>query len=522
MLNLAMLLESSARANPANPAVIFNDTRLNYAQVNGAANQLANGLRKLGVQRGDKVALSCLNIPYFPIAYYAILKLGATVVPFNVLFKGREIAYHLKDSDSVALIVFQGTPELPMAQMAFEGFQQAPGCRHLIVATADPAAASPVEGEGVTTLGRVMAGQSPVFDTVQTMPDETAVILYTSGTTGSPKGAELTHANMVMNAVATREMIGMNKNDVCLAVLPLFHSFGQTVLMNTGFCSGAAITLLPRFAADAVLGIMQRDGVTIFAGVPTMYWGLLSYPDAEKFDLDQIRSTLRLAVSGGAALPVELLHNFEERFQVPILEGYGLSETSPVACFNQLDRPRKVGSIGQPIWLTDMRIVDPASDSHAALGPEEVGEVVIRGHQLMKGYYKHPDATAEVMRDDWFHSGDMGKIDADGYFYIVDRLKEMIIRGGFNVYPREVEEYLMTFPKVSLVAVKGIPDDKLGEEIKAYIVLKPGETATVDEIMAFAQEGLAAYKYPRYIEFRSALPMTATGKILKRELVDEE
>ncbi|MCB0251477.1 MAG: AMP-binding protein, partial [Anaerolineae bacterium] len=188
MLNLAMLLESSAQANPAQPAVIFNDTKLNYAQVNGAANQLANGLRQLGVQRGDKVALSCLNIPYFPIAYYAILKLGATVVPFNVLFKGREIAYHLKDSDAVALIVFQGTPELPMAQMALEGFQQAPDCRHLIVATADPTAASPVEGEGVTTLGRVMAGQSPVFDTVQTMPDETAVILYTSGTTGSPKG----------------------------------------------------------------------------------------------------------------------------------------------------------------------------------------------------------------------------------------------------------------------------------------------------------------------------------------------
>ena len=522
MLNLAMLLESSAQANPAQPAVIFNDTKLNYAQVNGAANQLANGLRQLGVQRGDKVALSCLNIPYFPIAYYAILKLGATVVPFNVLFKGREIAYHLKDSDAVALIVFQGTPELPMAQMALEGFQQAPDCRHLIVATADPTAASPVEGEGVTTLGRVMAGQSPVFDTVQTMPDETAVILYTSGTTGSPKGAELTHSNMVMNAVATRDMIQMNKDDVCLVVLPLFHSFGQTVLMNTGFCSGATITLLPRFAADAVLGIMQRDGVTVFAGVPTMYWGLLSYPDAEKFDLDLIRSKLRIAVSGGSALPVELLRNFEERFDVPILEGYGLSETSPVASFNQLGRPRKVGSIGQPIWLTDMRIVDPASDSHAALGPEEVGEVVIRGHQLMKGYYKRPDATAEVIRDDWFHSGDMGKIDADGYFYIVDRLKEMIIRGGFNVYPREVEEYLMTHPKVSLVAVKGVPDDKMGEEIKAYVVLKPGETANVDEIMSFAREGLAAYKYPRYIEFRSALPMTATGKILKRELVDQE
>jgi len=522
MLNLAMLLESSAKAHPGHLAVIFNDTKLTYAQLNGAANQLANGLRKLGVQRGDKVALSCPNLPYFPIAYYAILKVGAAVVPFNVLFKGREVAYHLKDSDAVAMIAFQGTPELPMAQMAFDGYQQAPGCRNLIVATVDPTAAPPVEGEGVTTLGRVMAGQPPVFDTVQTMPDETAVILYTSGTTGNPKGAELTHANMAMNAVATRDVVTINGDDIALAVLPLFHSFGQTVIMNAAFASGATMTLLPRFTPDAALGIMQRDGVTIFAGVPTMYWAMMGYPEADKFDLAKIAATLRIAVSDGAALPLEVIKGFESRFGVPILEGYGLSETSPVASFNHLDRPRKAGSIGQPIWLTDMRVVDPMDDSHTPLPAGEVGEVVIRGHQLMKGYYKKPEATAEVIRHDWFHSGDMGKTDEEGYFYIVDRLKEMIIRGGFNVYPRELEEYFMTHPKVSLVAVKGVPDAKLGEEIKAYIVLKPNQAATVDEMMEFAKVGLASYKYPRYIEFRTALPMTATGKILKRELVDEE
>ena len=270
MLNLAMLLESSTRANPGQLAVIFNDTKLSYAQLNGAANQLANGLSKLGVQRGDKVALSCPNLPYFPIAYYAILKLGATVVPFNLFFKGREVAYHLKDSDAVAIIAFQGTPELPIAQMVYDGFKDVPSCKHMIVATVDPAAAPPVEGVGVTTLGRTMAGQPPVFDTVQTMPDETAVILYTSGTTGSPKGAELTHSNMVMNALATRDMIDFNKNDVALAVLPLFHSFGQTVIMTTSFVSGATIPLLPRFTPDAALGILQRDNVTIFAAVPTM------------------------------------------------------------------------------------------------------------------------------------------------------------------------------------------------------------------------------------------------------------
>ena len=253
-----------------------------------------------------------------------------------------------------------------------------------------------------------------------------------------------------------------------------------------------------------------------------MYWALMSYPEADKFDLAKIRATMRLAVSGGSALPLEVIKGFEAKFDVPILEGYGLSETSPVACFNQLDRPRKAGSIGQPIWLTDMRIVDPMDDSHTSLPAGEVGEVVIRGHQLMKGYYKKPEATAQSIRNDWFHSGDLGKTDEEGYFYIVDRLKEMIIRGGFNVYPRELEEYFMTHPKVSLVAVKGVPDPKLGEEIKAYIVLKPNQSATVDEMMEFAKEGLAAYKYPRYIEFRTALPMTATGKILKRELVDEE
>ncbi len=521
MLNLAMLVEASAKAHPGRTAVIFNETRLNYAQLNGAANQLANGLRGLGIGRGDKVALSMLNIPYFPIAYYAILKVGATVVPFNVLFKGREIAYHLNDSDAKALIAFEGTEQLPMARFAAEGFGGAPHCEHLIIATANPAAPAPVEGDGVTSLGRLMAGQPPLFDTVQTMPEEIAVILYTSGTTGSPKGAELTHSNMTMNALVSREIVGTEPDDVALAVLPLFHSFGQTVIMNMAFASGAAVTLLPRFTPDAALGIMQRDEVSVFAGVPTMYWAMLTYPEAEKFDIAKIRENLKIAVSGGAALPVEVLRGFEERFDVPILEGYGLSETSPVACFNHSDRPRKVGSIGQPVWLTDMRIVSPEDESHTPLPAGEVGEVVIRGHQVMTGYYQRPDATAQVMRSDWFHSGDLGKVDEEGYFYIVDRLKELIIRGGFNVYPREVEEYLMTHPKVSLVAVKGVPDEKLGEEIKAFIVLKEGESATVDELLEFAKDGLAAYKYPRQIEFRASLPMTATGKILKRELTED-
>jgi long-chain acyl-CoA synthetase len=247
-----------------------------------------------------------------------------------------------------------------------------------------------------------------------------------------------------------------------------------------------------------------------------MYWALLAYPKASDFDLEKIKGALRIAVSGGSALPVEVLKGFEAKYQVPILEGYGLSETSPVACFNHADRPRKVGSIGNPVWGTWMRIVD-ADDKPAPVG--SVGEVVIRGHHVMKGYYKRPEATAQSIRDGWFHSGDLGRVDEEGYYFIVDRLKEMIIRGGFNVYPREIEEYLLTHPKVSLVAVVGVPDDRLGEEVKAYVVLKEGQSATVAEIMEFAKIGLADYKYPRQIEFRTTFPMTATGKILKRELI---
>ncbi len=514
MLNVSYLVEFQAREYPQRTAVILNDTRLTYGQLNALANQFANGLRAIGVKRGDKVALMMPNIPYFPIAYNGILKTGATVVPFNVLFKGREVAYHLKDSDSVALIVFEG-----FAEHALDGFKEVDSCHTMVVATADPKAPSPVQGDGVMTMGQLMYNQPPTFDTVQTDADDTAVILYTSGTTGSPKGAELTHSNMVMNAVVSSRLADATPDDVYLATLPLFHSFGQTVVMNAAFFSGASVTMLPRFKPDDALMIMERDNVSIFAGVPTMYWAMMTYPEADKFDLKKIARNLKVCISGGAALPLEVLKGFEKKFDVPILEGYGLSETSPAASFNVRDKERKPGSIGVPVWGTEMKIVDPETDEEKPIG--EIGEVVIRGHQVMKGYYKRPEATAKVMRNGWFHSGDLGKQDEDGYFYIVDRLKEMIIRGGFNVYPREIEEYLMTHPKISLVAVKGVPDEKYGEEVKAYVVLKPGETMTVEEFMEFAKKGLADYKYPRLVEFRSSLPMTATGKILKRELKDE-
>ncbi|MCB9140000.1 MAG: long-chain fatty acid--CoA ligase [Caldilineaceae bacterium] len=517
MLNLAVLLEESARDVPDRVAVIFNETRLTYAQVNGAASQVAGALAQRGIGPGDTVALSCPNLPYFPIIYYGILKAGATVVPLNVLLKPREIAYHLEDSDARAYFCFQGTPDLPMGEMGYGGFQQAAACEHFFMITADPAAPSPIEG--TITLGQAMYGQSPAFPAVETAADDTAVILYTSGTTGQPKGAELSHSNMLMNArVCADNLFLQSEHPVHLITLPLFHSFGQTCQMNTGFYQRASLSLLPRFDPDAALAIMERDDVSVFAGVPTMYWAILNHPGAEKYDLARIADNMMMAVSGGSAMPVEVMRAFGEKFTVKILEGYGLSETSPVATFNRPDREAKPGSVGLPIWGVGVRVVD-SDDNDMPQG--ELGEVVMRGHNIMKGYYKRPEATEECMRNGWFHSGDIGYFDEEGYLYIADRVKDMIIRGGFNVYPREVEEVLITHPAVSLAAVVGVPHDSHGEEVKAFIILKEGQDATEEEIVAWSRENMASYKYPRIVEIRTALPMTATGKILKRELRDE-
>ncbi|NTW97221.1 MAG: long-chain fatty acid--CoA ligase [Oscillochloris sp.] len=505
MLNLALLLEQSARRNPGKIALILDDYKLRYAEVNGAANKVANALVQMGVQPGDKVAIMLPNTPHFPICYYGILKAGATVVPLNVLLKHNEVQYHLEDSDSVALIAFEG-----FLGEAAQGFRGAEGCHNLVVVQV-PGSTNPLP-EGATSFNQIMAEQSPAFDTVQTSPGDTAVILYTSGTTGRPKGAELSHFNMFFNAMVGVEKLLMVKEDeIGLAVLPLFHSFGQTCVMNALLYVGGTITMLPRFEPVKAMEIIQRDKVTYFAGVPTMYFYLLNHPETSKYDF----STLRLCVSGGSAMPVEVMLTFNAKHNVTILEGYGLSETSPVASFNHLDRPTKPGSIGTPIWGVEMRAVDPQGNSVPA---GELGEIVVRGHNIMKGYYKRPEATSESIRKGWFYTGDLAKVDADGYFFIVDRVKDMIIRGGFNVYPREIEEVLYGHPAVAEVAVIGVPDPALGEEVKAVVAFKPGQTATEQELIDYCKERLAAYKYPRSVEVRDTLPKTATGKILKREL----
>ncbi|MCB0589215.1 MAG: AMP-binding protein, partial [Phaeodactylibacter sp.] len=355
MLNLSVVLEDSARRYPNKDAFIFMDTHLSFAQVNAAANQVANGLRSLGIQPGDKVALSCLNLPYFPIVYYGILKAGAVVVPLSVLLKRREITYHLQDSDARAYLCFEGTPQLPMGEEGYAGFREAPSCDHFFLITGKPDSPSPIEG--IKTLGMLMAGQPPAFLTEMTGADDTAVIIYTSGTTGKPKGAELTHSNLMLNAVLSADLVRTRKEDVQLIVLPLFHIFAMTVLLNAGAYRGATSVLLPRFDAENVLGLMQKHGVTVFAGVPTMYWGLLNYHGGTAL-IEAARSKLKVCVSGGASLPVEVLKGFEAKYQVPIIEGYGMSEGSPVVTFNHQDQERKPGSIGTPVWGVEVMIAD--------------------------------------------------------------------------------------------------------------------------------------------------------------------
>ncbi|MGO8948083.1 MAG: long-chain-fatty-acid--CoA ligase [Ktedonobacterales bacterium] len=519
MLNLAQIIEDSAGKYPEREAIVSGTTRLTFAELNALSNQVASGLRAKGIGRGDNVALTCANVPHFPIAYYGILKTGATVVPLNILLAAPEIAYHLKDCNAKAFLCFEGTPALPVGETGHQGFLQAEVVEHFILVTVDFAATPSIAG--VTTLGMLMQGQPTTFETVSTDPEDTAVILYTSGTTGRPKGAELTHSNLVLNAIVARDLhIPMaQEHNVALIALPLFHVFAMTVQMNAMMLLGSTQVLMPRFDPAVAFELMVNERVNFFSGVPTMYWGLLNQARSTDMDTAPIAENLRLCISGGAALPLEVLRAFEQTFGVPILEGFGLSETSPVICFNQLGFERKPGSIGRPVFATEIRVVDD-NDHDVATG--QPGEIIVRGHSVMKGYYNRPEATAEAMRGGWFHTGDIANMDEDGYFYIVDRKKDMIIRGGYNVYPRELEEVLMTHPAVSLATVIGVPHPVLGEEVKAYIIRKPGATITVEELTVWCKDQMAAYKYPRHVEFRDTLPMTATGKILKRELREEE
>ena len=522
MSNLSSLLEGSAQAHPDRTAVVLGDTRLTYAQVDAGASQVANLLVSRGIEPGDKVALSCPNLPYFPIVYYGILKAGATVVPLNVLLKGREVAYHLDDSDAKAYFCFQGTADLPIGAEGHAGFEQADGCEHFFVITADPAAESPIEG--TETLGQALKGQSPVFESIDVDDDDTAVILYTSGTTGQPKGAELMHRNMISNALASDALFGADADnpDTLLCVLPLFHSFGQTVIMNAGFAFGGTVVLLPRFEAGPALALMDSEDVTFFAGVPTMYWGLLGALDDSGVDVKKLAGTLRVAAAGGSALPVEVHKEFERRFGVTILEGYGLSETSPVSSFSVWGEPRSRRLDRQ---------ADPGRRDEAhqpgAGRPRGPGRRRgrgrrdrIRGPNIMKGYYGRPDATAETIVDGWFHSGDIG---AQGRRRLrttsSTASKDMIIRGGFNVYPREVEEVLLRAPRrLARGRHRRAPREprRGGQGGGRPQGRRHRDRGRAGRVGQGADGG--ATSTPASSSSSTRCRMTATGKILKREL----
>ncbi len=489
--NLATLLTDTAERFGDRTALKLDDAEVTYELLDEGSARVAGLLAQRGFEPGDRVGIMLPNVPYFALTYYGVLRAGGVVVPMNVLLKGREVEFYLSDPEAKLLFGWHD-----FADAAQKGADEA-GAEAIIV--------KPDEFE------KLVGDIEPQRELAEVDDDDTAVILYTSGTTGKPKGAELTHANLYRNADVATKLAQTSEKDVVLGALPLFHSFGQTCGLNATIRQGGLLTLIPRFDPAHALEIIQRDKVTIFQGVPTMFGGMLNSDRRDEFDT----SSLKTCMSGGAAMPGEVMRGFEEAFKCKVLEGYGLSETSPVASFNHPDKERKIGSIGTPIEGVEMKVVD---DDRNDVEQGEVGEIVIKGHNIMKGYWKREEATKESIQDGWFATGDMGKIDEDGYFFIVDRKKELIIRGGYNVYPREIEEVLYEHPAIEEAAVVGVPDENMGEEVGAAVVLKKGEELSEDELRDYVKEQVASYKYPRKIWFADELPKGPTGKILKREI----
>ena len=490
MTNLATNLKDAAGQFAERPAIRMDDLVVTYASLDDLSARVAGWLHEQSVRPGDRVGIMLPNVPAFPVLYYGALRAGATVVPMNPLLRAREVKHYLGDSGAALVFAWE------------------------IAAEEAAAGASEVGSRAVTvgahTLEQVASW--PARPEVCARDDhDTAVILYTSGTTGTPKGAQLTHGNMRANAsVSAFELFAVGSDDVIMGCLPLFHSFGQTCGLNTAVLAGATLTLVPRFDAVAALKVIERDRATVFEGVPTMYVAMLQ-AGSDVADT----TSLRLCVSGGAALPAEVLNGFANTFGTKILEGYGLSETSPVASFNLADRS-KPGSIGLPIQGVEMRVVDELG-SDVPVG--EVGEIAIRGHNVMKGYWNRPEATEEAIKDGWFRTGDMARQDEDGFFFIVDRKKDLIIRGGFNIYPREIEEVLYEHPDVVEAAVIGVPHPTHGEEVAAAVAIRNGAETTPQQLREYVKERVAAYKYPRHVWLVPELPMGSTGKVKKGDIV---
>jgi len=504
-ISVAAVLAESAKRTPDSIALVVGEEQVSYGDLWRQTRAYAGALRARGVGPGDAVAVLIPNVPDFARVYYAILSLGAIVVPVHALLKAREIEYVLQDSGAKLLIC--------AAPLLGEGAAgaTASGIDVLTVMAPDDGGFPRLEAEAVDA--------EPIRTYEPCRPSDTATILYTSGTTGKPKGALGTHFALVeQTSTLLTSVMDFQPGDVLFGGLPLFHTFGQTVVLNTGLRAGVTIVLMPRFTGEDALKLLAKHNVNIFIGVPTMYVALL---EAAKTVPDR-PAALRYGISGGASLPLAVMDRFRDVYGVEIHEGYGLTETSPVAAFNHVGTAPRPGTIGIPIWGVDIEIARPeVVDSIELLPNGELGELVIRGHLLMKGYLNRPEATAEAVVDGWFRSGDLGTKDDDGYLTIVDRKKDMIIRNGYNVYPREVEEVLLTHPAVVSAAVYGIPDEVHGQEIAAAIVLDAGASVTEAELIDFTSAQLAAYKYPRVVRILSELPLGPSGKILKRKLAED-
>ncbi|MFC5825151.1 long-chain-fatty-acid--CoA ligase [Nonomuraea insulae] len=486
-MNLVDRLHTAADRLGGRAVLTLDEAELTYGTLEELSARLAGLLRGRGIGVGDRVAIMLPNVPEFGVVYYGVLRAGAVVVPLDPLLKRREIAAYLGDCGARLLIAwhaFAETAEAGSAGTKTDCFFVVPG-----------------------EFRRLLRGVAAEREIASMAADDTAVIHYTSGTTGRPKGIELTHGNLGGNAATVARMHALGVDDVVLGALPLYHTFGQTCSLNATVHAGARLTLLRRFEAGRALEVIRRDGVTVFQGVPTMFIALLDHPGASDM------SMLRVCASGGAALPLDVLRAYEARFGCEIVEGYGLSETSPVSATNRGGEHRRAGSIGWPIRDVEMKVI---GDDGREMPTGAIGEVVVRGPNVMKGYWNNPGATAEAVRDGWFHTGDLGRVDEDGYFFLVDRRRDVIIRGGYTVYPREVEEVLYEHPAVRQAAVLGVPHPELGEEIEAVVSLRA--PVTCEDLRDFVRERVAAYKYPRHLSFVDELPMSPTGKILKRAL----
>ena len=508
LLSLAAVLAEPAWRQPDKTAVIQGAERLSYAELWAQARGQAAAIRELGVQPGDRVALMSPNVFDFPRSYYAILAAGAVVVPVHMLLTPEEISFILRDSGAKLLIAHAIRAEDAIKAAA--------------LADVPVRLVGPIPAEApLPKLADDVAGVEPLTTYVSRQPEDPAVVIYTSGTTGKPKGAVLTNLNMVMNATVNGfDCLNTVKEDIALGCLPLFHIFGQTVSMNTIFRTGATVVFQPRFEPNEAIDLMLEHDINTFHGVPQMYLALVQAGKARR-EAGGTLPKLKIAVSGGAALPVSVLEAFNATFDADIMEGYGLSETSPTATVNQPSIGTRAGTVGHAIWGVEVEVAKAEIEERIEFVPHgELGEIIVRGHNVFAGYLNNPEATAAAMVDGWFRTGDLGTKGDDGFVTIVDRKKDMVLRGGFNVYPREVEETLLRHPAIRDVSVIGLPDEVHGEEICACVILEDGASLTAEELIEWSKEHLAKYKYPRRVEFVTEFPLGPSMKVLKRELRD--